>query len=167
MDTPFEQAYKNAQSQRWHEAADALANRPSAVQANLPHEEAYRAIAIFNLRYAVSPLIGNPSGLYTPVSLITPTDFFETAESIDTLLTHGDAPQVRTAATFAVELADILPISAESEQKRTILANVLGIELPSDIPVAQQLVEQRLMPDRPIEEQMGLAAMISVNARTL
>lgn len=151
------------------DSARAMADRASAQEAGLTIDDAYDALATVGFARDVNSLARGPlmPGRDEPAAHMSPTSLFGAASSIDTLLSHGDEEQARSAATFTVELAATLDEGIETEAKRGILASVLGIELPSDTPVAQQLVEQRLLPDADLEEQIALSAMITLSARTV
>jgi hypothetical protein len=101
-----------------------MADTPSAVEAGLSLDDAYAAISTLEYRYSLSPLMGG----HEPAAEMSPKVLFRTAEALDVVLSHGNPDQAQTAATFATELVDILPLSTETERKRAILSSVLGIQ---------------------------------------
>ena len=157
-ENPTFQEFRHA---RWIEGARALADRPSAIDAGLTFDDAYAAVAQMEVRYGNAALV--PTGLIEtnpPVSELTATDFFDMTEAIDVMLDHGDKKQRISAATFVAELMDIMPMAKEPDTKRSMLMSVLGIEIPSDVPVSQQIVEKRLLQAGTAEEQIALAGLI-------
>ena len=141
------------------DAARTMTDRPSAQKAGLLFDVAYNAIATVDFAHR-HPLIGGSANM-------SPTDLFGLASSLDIQLSHGDPAQTQKAATFAVELVNTLGAATEPETKQGILGKVLGIELPPKTPVAQQLVERRLLPEGDIKAQMALSALITDSARSM
>ena len=132
-------------------AARALADQPGAAEAGLSFDDAYAAVAHLHVRYGstMAEDVAMPAGT-----------MFATAEAFDVIMTHGDQDQRLRAATMVAGYADYLPVSTDAEAKRGILASVLGIEVPSDIPVSRQLVERYLLPGGGAEEQLALIGLI-------
>lgn len=167
MSRRFDQ-YRSVNHSNLLDAARTMADQPSAREACLSFDEAYTAIATFNFAYGNNTLIGDLMPLFDESAVsLSPASLFGVASSIDTLLSHGDPAQAQKAATFTIELVNTLSAATESETKQGILASVLGIELPSEIPVAQQLVERRLLPEGNVETQMALSARITLDARSM
>lgn len=144
---------------RWLDSARALADRPSAIEAGISFDDAYAAIAQVDVHYGSTPLT-EATGLSSRV-------FYNLAEGLDVLLDHGNPDQKQNAAVFAAELATVADKSTEAETKRSILANVLGVVVPSDIPASQQIAEKRLLTDGTRDEQLVLAGLIQTRQRII
>jgi len=148
----------------WLEAAREIVDKPSAQEAGVSLDDAYAAFEIME-ELNMNPLIPNMTPWHEPSSEMTTRRLFQVVSGLDTLLLHGNAVQARQAATRATELVDVLPQSTESDIKSGILANVLGIEIPSEVSVEEQLVG-RYFPAGAPEEQLALAGLISSDKRT-
>ncbi len=163
--SPAEEITHHFHHLEWLDEARIMADTPSAVEAGLSIDDTYHALSTIVFTYGMKALSDGQDPSDKSVAGMNAKTFFNAASAIDTVLSHGNADQVRKVATFAVELATFLPVSKQPAQKQGILIGLLGIDLPSVTPVAQQLVERRILPNGTPEEQAALTSAINGRAR--